>query len=77
MLQDGAGNLGSFMVGRLGGLSVGVPDVNNGVMVRPGSTGSVTSLPPISKVSRILNLYNRFGQLCTMFENVIILGKTW
>lgn len=51
VLQDGAGNLGSFMVGRLGGLSVGVPDVNNGVMVRPGSTGSCTSLPPISKVN--------------------------
>jgi len=50
VLQDGAGNIGSFMVGRLGGLSVGVPDVNSGVMIRPGSTGSCTSLPPISKV---------------------------
>lgn len=50
-LQDGSGNLGSFMVGRLGGMSVGVPDVNTGLMIRPGSTGSCTSLPPIAKVS--------------------------
>ncbi|CAL8078252.1 unnamed protein product [Orchesella dallaii] len=49
IVLDGAGNIGSFMVGRLGGLSVGVPDVNSGVMIRPGSTGSCTSLPPISK----------------------------
>ena len=37
-------------MGRLGGVSVGVPDVH-GLMVRPGSTTSCTSLPPIAKVT--------------------------
>lgn len=47
------------MVGRLGGLSVGVPDVNNGVMVRPGSTGSCTSLPPIAKVKKYIKYFQK------------------
>jgi hypothetical protein len=43
------------MVGRLGGVSVGVPDVHHGIMIRPGSTTSCTSLPPIAKVIKSTN----------------------
>ncbi|XP_035713374.1 probable E3 ubiquitin-protein ligase HECTD2 isoform X1 [Folsomia candida] len=52
IVQDGSGNIGSLMVGRLGGVSVGVPDVH-GIMIRPGSTTSCTSLPPIAKEHEI------------------------
>jgi len=54
IVQDETGSIGSLMVGRLGGVSVGVPDVNHSnsapnrnVMLRPDSTAS---LPRLTKV---------------------------